>query len=604
MRILAVIVGSLFYLMLFIFVSVILIRRLKGQIHGERKIKTRLVLVGITLIASAMFLSAWMVADPTIMVSMSFLIWLGDILFLPFITLLVGMSFIKRAKRIDFDDSMPAYKLAENPPVIVPAKQLTEHVRVLASTGAGKTKSVLSNLLVQGIRKGQFVLVIDPKGDDEVIQVAIDELNKQGRLDDFYYFDITKPELSRSYNPLLNGTPNQIAARVLATMPKTGTKNAFFEEKQKEFLRAIMKGIADIMKLTRETAKREGKTINFIDLYSMVSFAPLSLEYLKERFSDRKGQIDRLSQMLQYWIQGMLYESKSSKRYREFLTGLAQHLSKYAFGLENSYLINDYAPGIDLYEAMRNGKVVYFSLRALAYPEGEALDIGRMVLMDLQSVAAWRQENSIDSELPVLVLIDEASQVVPPEFLSTMEMARSAGISVVLIHQAREQFREDLSARIDQNTAIKIIMNIQEPQTAEHYANTVGQQLTMFRHIAESGENFLREMKGYLFPGWSYAYREQYDYIVRPEEFMRLQKGEAFIIYKGEVVKAKLPFVAANLRSPLEFQLPHFKREKDLYHDRKGLRLHKKLLQYVEERKRQGKEALTLGDVISGVEIK
>lgn len=488
------------------------------------------------------------------------------------------------------------YVIATKPRITITAKQLTEHIKVIASTGAGKTKSVLSPLLVQAIHKGQPVIVIDPKGDDEVIQVMVSELRKQGRISDLLYFDIAKSKVSKTYNPLINGTPSQVAARVLATMATSGGKYAFFEEKQKEFMRAVMKALADTIMLIKQVGDNRGKAINFMDLYSTVAYVPDSIEYLYNSLASNKSLKNRAMQIHQIWLKGILHESYKNKRFAEYISGLRQHLGKYAFGLENAWLINDYQPEINLMDATKTGKVVYFSLRALDYPEAESLDIGKMVLMDLQAVAAWRQREVVKTDIPILVLIDEAPQVVPEAFLTTMEMARSAGIAIVLIHQANEQFPKSISTRIDQNTNTKIIMRINEPKTAKYYADAIGQERSFFKMESEAGQHPLRVFKDLLFPRWSQTEREQYDYIIRPEVFMRLNTGEGVVILKGgKPMIAKLPFYSEVPKGNIDQIVP--KATKKGIDIKKGLNFNQYISDFI-EKKRQ-KNANQEGDKIS-----
>ncbi|RUM29103.1 MAG: hypothetical protein DSY32_03580, partial [Aquifex sp.] len=118
-------------------------------------------------------------------------------------------------------------KLTKDPEITIKAKAFSKHVHVLASTGAGKTKSVLAPLAKQFIEIGKGIMVIDPKGDNEVAKAFIELLKDWERYpEDFWYFDPMKPKYSLSYNPLYSGIrygkPEHLAVMVIATMPKVG----------------------------------------------------------------------------------------------------------------------------------------------------------------------------------------------------------------------------------------------------------------------------------------------------------------------------------------------------------------------------------------------
>ncbi|HID66353.1 MAG TPA: DUF853 family protein, partial [Aquificaceae bacterium] len=81
-------------------------------------------------------------------------------------------------------------KLTKDPEITIKAKAFSKHAHVLATTGAGKTKSVLAPLAKQFIEIGKGVMVIDPKGDNEVAKAFIELLKDQERYpEDFWYFD-------------------------------------------------------------------------------------------------------------------------------------------------------------------------------------------------------------------------------------------------------------------------------------------------------------------------------------------------------------------------------------------------------------------------------
>ena len=483
------------------------------------------------------------------------------------------------------------FYLASRPSLSLTGEDLKRHVHVIASTGAGKTKSVLAPLLIQAIRKGLPVIVIDPKGDLAVIEAAVNELEKQGRKEDFLYFDAFHGHLSQTYNPLINGTPTQIAARIMATLanPVANARYQFFTDKQKEMARAIVKGISLIVQVLRRLSQVKGKRMNFLDLYTMVGYIPESIEWIIYHAKN----LPEADQLKSIWFETLVYEMQTSSRIKEFLSGLRQHLSKYAYGLEHAENINDYEPGINLMDVVKYGKVAYFNLQALHYPDGESLDLGKMIVMDFQSVIAWRQARNIQSDFPVFLLVDEAQATVPPEFMTTLEMARSAGASVVLIHQAREQFPRDVAQRIEQNTGTKVVMKVSEPETAEYYARMFGESLRLFRRISSSGENPVRQVSDMFFPRWSEGGMENYDYVVRPEKLMALRPGEAYILTpKYQIVQVKrMHYVDADAGKDLAEIVPPPPPKKPIQESDKGLKLFEIVPQFVRERQKEKEKA-------------
>ena len=75
------------------------------------------------------------------------------------------------------------------------------HTLVLGTTCVGKTR--LAELLVtQDIRRGEIVVVFDPKGDTELLARMWAECKRAGRLEQFHIFHLGFPDISERYNPV------------------------------------------------------------------------------------------------------------------------------------------------------------------------------------------------------------------------------------------------------------------------------------------------------------------------------------------------------------------------------------------------------------------
>ena len=449
-------------------------------------------------------------------------------------------------------------------PLYIEARDLSKHIHLLGQTGAGKTKGGITPLMVQAIEKRLPVVVIDPKGDDELLKVAYETLDRQGRTDDLMVVDLVNIDKSATWNPLIFGSPEEIAARIIGTLPefKRPEKMAtpFFAEKQSEVMKMTTSAFAAIITLQKLlSGKQPG--LNFIDLYNFTNFMPDSIqfavnyirqkraEYIK-RFGNKGIPHEQLVEALN-WLNSMYHEAQLSRRFREFITGLTQHLSKFAHG-PFAKVINAYNPELVLNRAIAQGKVVIFLLHSLSYPDKRAEDVGTMALMELQSVAAMRLRLGISPEMPTLVIIDEAQTVLTQPFLSMFDMARSAGFSILLSHQVRSQFSDAMMERIEQNTAIKIIMRIDEPDTREYYARMIGETLKEFGRVTETGQSPV-EGSQILTPDWSEAYSLQYDFSLRPEIFGQLKPGEAVVVTPHGADIAKLLYIAPQIaQNPID----------------------------------------------------
>jgi hypothetical protein len=75
------------------------------------------------------------------------------------------------------------------------------HTLVLGTTRVGKTR--LAELLItQDIRRGDVVIIFDPKGDADLLRRVHAESKRAGRAKDFYLFHLGFPEISARYNAI------------------------------------------------------------------------------------------------------------------------------------------------------------------------------------------------------------------------------------------------------------------------------------------------------------------------------------------------------------------------------------------------------------------
>jgi conjugative coupling factor TraD (SXT/TOL subfamily) len=103
------------------------------------------------------------------------------------------------------------------------------HTLVLGTTRVGKTR--LAELLIaQDIRRGEVVIVFDPKGDADLLRRVYAEAKRAGREREFHMFHLGHPEISACYNPI--GTfsrVTEVATRIAGQLPSEGQSATFKE---------------------------------------------------------------------------------------------------------------------------------------------------------------------------------------------------------------------------------------------------------------------------------------------------------------------------------------------------------------------------------------
>ncbi len=115
----------------------------------------------------------------------------------------------------------------EDKPIFIPQSVRVGHTFVVGTTRVGKTR-LASILINQDIRNGDAVIVVDPKGDLDLVRDMYSACAVSGRLDDFRIVHVGFPESSASYNPLKNfDQVSEVATRITDAIAAEGEGKQF-----------------------------------------------------------------------------------------------------------------------------------------------------------------------------------------------------------------------------------------------------------------------------------------------------------------------------------------------------------------------------------------
>jgi hypothetical protein len=130
-------------------------------------------------------------------------------------------------------------------------------------------------------------------------------------------------------------------------------------------------------------------------------------------------------------------------------------------------------------ESAWTGAVLYFRLQSLLSPQ-LASTAGKLIINHLGYLAgiAHRQEAKTAQFLPTY--LDEFASFACPEFADLISKARSAGLALHFSHQSIGDLTEvspGFLNRITDNSATKIVLRINDPDSAEQMSRTFGTSL-------------------------------------------------------------------------------------------------------------------------------
>lgn len=387
--------------------------------------------------------------------------------------------------------------------VFLKESQRSMHTQVIGTTNAGKTESVILPWAIQDLTQGRGLIIIDGKADRGILDKIYAYASKAGRSKDFRLFSLSNIAESSQYNPLIGGTPEEIAERVFNSFE---IEHSYYRAIQFEVLSQMLR-IFEELKLIP----------TFERLHDAIS-SPAKLEIAAKS----------LKANLAAWFSTFL--ALPSRDRLERTSGLTSALGQFAFGRHGN-LFNTETPKISIEEALNKNQILYFQLPVLLSPFlGKA--VGKLVLQDLQSVIANRHRTDSKGASFFSVFLDDFTEYLYPGFVSILNKSRSAKIGIVFAHQALgdiEGLGKPIANAILTNSNLKIFMRGTDPESAEYFSRVIGTRTT-----TKATERTKRSLLGQRHTGDASA-REVEEFKIHPNKFKSaLGVGEAYVVIPYE----------------------------------------------------------------------
>ncbi len=382
--------------------------------------------------------------------------------------------------------------------VFIPERARYTHLQVIGSTGSGKTRLVFYPHIYQDIDKGAGLFIFDIKSNmrekvEQFVAASQREL-------EFYYFNLGGED-SLTYNPLSGTDATEITNRIFAALYYDMTNSEqYYKDIGGLFLSAT---IAILLKKI--------KTITFVNLYKAIS-DPWG--YLKPVCEEYEGDLNAK------YILDFLKEKM--EKVKKDLSGLLNKISKFAIP-EWTKQINTTKPEIDVAEIISKNKILLFQSNSARY-QSDYKPLSILMMMHIQSEIGKRYSIQHEELKPFFVYLDEFDKIVYKEFSELINKAREAKVGIIFGHQALgdlEVCGKALQNQILTNARNKIILNIEDPGTAEYFAKAMGTR-TIKRRV-----NSFSTKDGVAQSGFTEKIEEEF--ITHPNDYKFLKYGEGIV---------------------------------------------------------------------------
>ena len=440
----------------------------------------------------------------------------------------------------------------EEQPLVLPWSELVGHVLIGGTTRSGKTR-LLEVILSEAIRGPGTVIVIDPKGDAELLIRVAAEAYRAGRK--FAFFSPASPQWSASFNPFGTCTnTSELASRVQALMPGGGGMakgDPFFTE----YPLAVVEKIGAAQKAVGQKWTIEG--LNAATTL-VPPFENLLATYLVRQVGrqqdrdlpDLQGLIAeyRLRQASERDLLADALIDDYEKPRDHFVQVTANLVPAFrgVTGGEMERLLSSSDPDLTWDGVVEERKVVYFAMSSLMFGE-VANRIGRVILQDLIGFLGRRYAQDDPRKMaPLTILIDEFSNVAYPGFIDALNKGGGARANIMLAMQSladpEAAMGRDGTQRVLDNLNTRIWFRLTDDATAKLAVEGLGTTSVSRETISHSlnfggGKPTSAGARGAM----QYADRS----LVRPEWVTGLPRGEAFVRTRGENWKLRVPLLKA-----------------------------------------------------------
>lgn len=326
-------------------------------------------------------------------------------------------------------------------PIFLSDSIRSRHVHILGATGSGKTESVILNFIRQDVKRGLGAIILDAKGDTSFLNSLKTWVPKRK----LRVFDLSSSK-SLSYDPLSTGSPLEAAQRLFSSL-------VWSEEYYKS------KAFSALQRLFQEHYARTKRNPSIKEL----AF------YLDDIGTYKDA------------TQSENYDEKLAEKDFYDLSGLRDQIKTLCSGHLINILSPQEKPGIKL-ETAAKGTVLYFRLQSLLSPQ-IVTTVGKLLINHLNFLAgqAHRNDNKRKREAKLIpTYLDEFASFACPEFADLISKARSAGMALHFSHQSvgdLEGIADGFLNRITDNSATKIVLRINDPDSAEFFARSFGTKL-------------------------------------------------------------------------------------------------------------------------------
>lgn len=292
----------------------------------------------------------------------------------------------------------------------------------IGKTGTGKS-TLIANLVIDDLKKGRGVAIIDPHGD--LAETVLNYI-PSNRINDVIYFNPSDRERPVRLNVL--------------------------EVKNKEQRELVVSGIVAIF--NKLYGHSWGPRLEYIlrnSLLTLSEYGDATLAEVPKLLTDRKFRdqvLERIEDpvMKSFWLNE--YNKLNERTQQEWIGSILNKVGQFVSSPMIRGILSSPKSSIDLEEIMNDGKILIANLSQGKVGEDNGALLGAMLITKLQLAAMNRVEIPESERRDFYLYVDEFQNFATTSFIKILSEARKYKLNLTMANQYMAQIPMDVSKAI------------------------------------------------------------------------------------------------------------------------------------------------------------
>ena len=400
---------------------------------------------------------------------------------------------------------------------------LNKHLAVFGASGTRKSRGIIRPALYQAIRRGESVVVSDPKS--EIFSDTVELFRKNGYT--VRVFNLLRPELGDSWNCMFDLGGDTLMAQVLTDVIIANTKgdgkgDHFWDNGEANLLKSLILYVD-------QDASRTSEERNLPAVYQMIT---------QNSEKQLTALFDRLPVTHPAKAPYNLFSQASDTVRAGIVLGLGTRLQ--VLQSEAVRQITRYSD-IDLAEPGRSKCIYYIILD----DQNSSLEFLSSLFFAFLFIKLVRYADSTPEgrcKVPVNIVLEEANNIgIIPDFSRRLSTIRSRSLQVLIccqnLPQIQNRYPNNLWAELLGNADTQLMLGCTDDISAEFFSSRSG-DMTVEVNSTQTVRQSIALAQ--IIPQYRYTEGLGRRRLLTPDEVLRLPNDELLIIIRGQkVLRAK-----------------------------------------------------------------